>query len=1006
MAVAKVPHSTFQKSAFSVITGAGNYTLPRDDVDAMYGPGWPIQPVTRPEDSELPRTLDYPVGVNYTLQPRVGYDGLMPVKALKAAYSNISEVSAPLNLIIRELSGFMPMMRDPLTKRKLKAGHPYEWMTRSPDRDMPFNVWVTKYKKSAKIYAAPAFYMKREGSDITAMEYIDGSTFFLIINSRGNLPRPDEVDPEVKDFVQKIKYGLNSNDSRVLAGMPELARNFLAKQKARLQAGKPLVTTTPAYTQIIKGVPFSFWDRDQVYFVPEPPGNSVDSPYGETYIERSWTWINIIAVMTAFELAHYKTGNTPEGLMMLPKDMFPSMAKLATGEREWNARMADSSQVQHARNRWMPEGTVYIPTKAPDFPDGLYDRAQKNILAAIGVPASELGDKPGSSLGGQGFAEKATSDMTRQVLEAEKEGLEDAFNYVLHKAGVDDAEFYLDYPQENVDPAQQQQDMLDKFSNGLMSLNDILTAQGQAPVGNPKDKENVANMHLIVAGTTIFVMEKIQPDENGIISAKAPTPPGGLAEAGGSPKNPEDLLVGGKKGTPPDLKTVKKIMSTIEESGGKAGTPSNVTYSIPATMSVVDQSPASKMNDDEDLQKHSGVCPEDAAYFGAPINSNNPLTLSGRKHANRTDIVTMEPDGLPAQLALWKPAGGEKTSQANVVGGPQYLREEAAWLLDQSLGFGLVPVAYVTEDDLGEAGAVCWFTIGSTTPQPANAYSPEWVQKAGIFDFIAGQMDRKGKNYLTHPEDITRPVLYDNGMSFPVEDKQTKSDFVESLDFSAIGVEMEAAIKATLGDVSMWVDVEDLLGPEATDRAMQRARSLLHSEEALAKKYNPDQPRAPKGSENGGQWTSDGSAPAPATEKPQDPGAVFGPGKVDDLIAGFNKLEPHLRGFIAVYTPEEYANYGARVFMSADKQSGFAVKADGDLITVFSLAKGRGRQLVTEAVKAGATKLDCYDGHLATLYGAAGFEVVERLTWDDQYKPADWDSERFDNPDVLYMRKK
>ena len=173
----------------------------------------------------------------------------------------------------------------------------------------------------------------------------------------------------------------------------------------------------------------------------------------------------------------------------------------------------------------------------------------------------------------------------------------------------------------------------------------------------------------------------------------------------------------------------------------------------------------------------------------------------------------------------------------------------------------------------------------------------------------------------------------------------------------------------------------------------------------LGKTYNPDQPRDP-GGEGGGQWVSADNSGSPTTSPQDDPGAVFGPGDVNDLISGFNKLEPALRGFIAVYTPEEYKGYGARVFMSNDKQSGFAVKADGDLITVFSLAKGRGKQLVLEAVKAGATKLDCYDGHLAKLYGAAGFEVKERLTWDDQYKPKNWDTTRFDNPDVLYMVKK
>lgn len=593
MPIQKVTHADFQKGI--VTTGAGSYELPRDQVDALYGPGWPVAPVTRPEDSELPRTLDYPVGVNYTLQPRVGYEGLMPVKALKAAYTNISEVSSPVNLIIREMSGFMAMLRDRKTKQKMKNGHPYQWMTLSPDRTVPFNVWMTRYKKSAKIYAAPAFYMGREQGAITSMEYIDGSTLFLIINSRGNLPSPQEVDEDVMKFMERIQYGLHSNDARILTSMPQLAQDFLTKQRARLQAGKPLVTTTPAYTQIIKGVPFSFWDKDQVYFIPEPPASSVDSPYGETYIERSWSWIQMIAVMTAFELAHYKTGNTPEGLMMMPKDMFPSMTKLASGEREWNARMSDTSQVQHARNRWMPEGTQYIPTKSPDFPEVLYKKAKENILAALGVPASEMGEKPGAGLGGAGFEKGAAHDVTRQILEVEKESLEDAFNYVLQKDGVDDAEFYMDYPQEEIDPSQQQEDLWNKFSHGVFTLNDVLTTQGKQPIGDPGDPENVANMHMIVAGTTMFVIEKIKPNADGIISPQGSQPNPMIPGSGGSPFGAEDEIVPkDKKGLKPDKKTIQQFAQRAEETKGKGF--GKVTYSIPL---------------EKKLAQDDAVCPDD-----------------------------------------------------------------------------------------------------------------------------------------------------------------------------------------------------------------------------------------------------------------------------------------------------------------------------------------------------------------------------------------------------------
>ena len=93
--------------------------------------------------------------------------------------------------------------------------------------------------------------------------------------------------------------------------------------------------------------------------------------------------------------------------------------------------------------------------------------------------------------------------------------------------------------------------------------------------------------------------------------------------------------------------------------------------------------------------------------------------------------------------------------------------------------------------------------------------------------------------------------------------------------------------------------------------------------------------------------------------------------------------------------------------MSRDKQSGFAIKPDGELISVFSIAKGRGMLLGAATVKAGAKHLDCLDAnHLAQLYSHFGFEETKRMAWDDQYAPPNWNYERFDNPDVVFMERK
>ncbi|MFH1632806.1 MAG: hypothetical protein ABIG63_02195, partial [Chloroflexota bacterium] len=54
-------------------------------------------------------------------------------------------------------------------------------------------------------------------------------------------------------------------------------------------------------------------------------------------------------------------------------------------------------------------------------------------------------------------------------------------------------------------------------------------------------------------------------------------------------------------------------------------------------------------------------------------------------------------------------------------------------------------------------------------------------------------------------------------------------------------------------------------------------------------------------------------------------------------------------------------------FLAEDKQSGFAISPTGELVSVFSL-NDHGTKLVQDAIKKGATRLDCFDGYLPGFY--------------------------------------
>jgi hypothetical protein len=104
------------------------------------------------------------------------------------------------------------------------------------------------------------------------------------------------------------------------------------------------------------------------------------------------------------------------------------------------------------------------------------------------------------------------------------------------------------------------------------------------------------------------------------------------------------------------------------------------------------------------------------------------------------------------------------------------------------------------------------------------------------------------------------------------------------------------------------------------------------------------------------------------------------------------------------YSTDEYKDM--RTYLSSDGKSGYAIKPDGELVSVHSGVKGRGDNIVRDAVKRGATKLDAYDikGKLPDLYGKHGFKETGRFPFDPQYAE-DLEILKKERPDFVTMEK-
>lgn len=830
----------------------------------------------------------------------------MPFSALLEAYENVTEVRTPVNLIWRVLTTFSPRMVD--EDGNEIQDHPYHWMCDKPDGRTPFSVWITRFIKSTKIYDAPSVYVDRPGNEIKGLHYIDGSTLFLIVDEYGNTPDPTPMNEYVAKKALEEQSGVSKahpSFGALIPGTPTTAKELVEMMLQREMKGQEIPEKVPAFTQIIKGTPFSFWSSDQIWYRPQ--NRRMNSPYGESFIEQAWSWIMIIVNITSFELGHYRTGNMPEGFATLPSNMYGTPDRILLAEQMYNSRMGANAATERNRVRFFPDGTKWIPTKKADFPTALYNQAWHNILHTIGIPPSEFGDIPGSGLGGKGFKEGAASDLSRNTLNPNRQFVMSLFNEFLELDGVDDATFDLGYPTEEIDPDKLKTSVYEGLIHATYTLNDALGQLGLNPVegsvdseGNP-DPNHIANKHLLVAGANVYVVEDMQVGAGGVAE-----PPAKPQQASGAPADTHEGEIA-EQHTPEDTKTLESAIKAIMEKGQLTTTTwslpiiqkesipgailaevntANVTPSQPyvtpqgvdpdefaAGMKEEQEHVATVGNDQNiirqivldhlredpkyyshlrdaeakitkvsigiDLLKHCGVCPEDDEYFNAPISRELKFDLpsdpdathegDGRTHANDVEVIAMCPPGLPPKPALWKPVGGENDMLQERIGGAQYVREEAAYLLDRCLGFYLVPVAYVAKTDDDEVGAAIYYTFGMGKPRDVNTYAPEWIERAAILDYIISQQDRGNRhNYGSHPDDDSRPILFDNGLSFPTDpDLYCESPFCETMLNQPLSDASLLSIQKCLSDHATWTDIRQLLGDEATDKAIICAQRLF-----------------------------------------------------------------------------------------------------------------------------------------------------------------------------------
>jgi hypothetical protein len=574
------------------------------------------------------------------------------------------------------------------------------------------------------------------------------------------------------------------------------------------QHGRRPDSPAPAFAQIIKGVVMQWFTKDELWYSPMSIRDN--APFGEPFIEIAWSHILFAAQVIGFELAHYKQGNMPEGWLIPPEDMSPS--QVIAFERSYNQRMM-SGPDERNRVRILPGKWTFTQAKRTEFPAIAYQKALDIIGLSAGIAPAQW-QMIKSGLGGKGAADVMSNQTYRTGTSPVQRLTNEAINTFLREMYPDGSvKFNLIMPTQGMDPTAQATQTLQNFSNGLATLNEARTALGLKPITGGDVLVVIRNGQIVSMSDFLNAGGHTLPVANATQAASQEQEMNSTIDSNG-----------------PSTKSDTDLARRIVENGS---TNPGVTISTPSTSSPARLSDIGSSTSKAMIRKITGVDDSDDEYFGAPVDYQSSLDVPFGGHANNVQVLAITPKGLPPRPGIWKPYSGENPKLIKRIGHPQFVSEEAAYLLDRTMQFYLVPVAYIAKVE-GEWGSISYFVEGSKPGVDPQQYSDFYAERAATLDYIMGNLDRRigdGKhaNWLTHPTDPKRPILIDNGLCFPDTNAPLYSPFIEYLANRKLGPEVMNRVKRARFDHSLWHDITALVGEQSTQWAQYRMDKIIQT---------------------------------------------------------------------------------------------------------------------------------------------------------------------------------
>lgn len=273
--------------------------------DNWFGPQQPLAP--QAQDKTEGRRFDYPVGYNLKIQPRSEENvSFSQLRALADGYDLLRLVietrkdqleSFEWEFVPKEANSTVEQFADQIKK----ATDFLEY----PDKEHNWTEWLRMIVEDLLVIDAICIYPRmNRGGALYGFELVDGATIKRLLDVDGRTP----------------------------------------------------LSPSPAYQQVLKGIPAADYSIDQLIYLMRNPRTS--RIYGMSPVEQVMMTVNIAVRRQISQLNFYTEGNIPEAIAQLPKDWTPDLVKEFQG---WWDSLMEGNLAQRRKMKFIPnlEGILF-----------------------------------------------------------------------------------------------------------------------------------------------------------------------------------------------------------------------------------------------------------------------------------------------------------------------------------------------------------------------------------------------------------------------------------------------------------------------------------------------------------------------------------------------------------------------------------------------------------------------------------------------------------------------